>query len=140
MDGMVLDLGLGQPVAVEQRTDDKVVDVRHGRHLASNIPGARYIEIPGIEHYPWFSNDPGVLDEIQEFITGVRPVPEIDRVLCTVLFTDIVRSTELASSLGDARWRDLLEQHHTIVRKVLDRFRGREVTASSRRSMVLRAR
>jgi len=68
-----------------------------------------------------------VLDEIQEFITGVRPVPEIDRVLCTVLFTDIVRSTELASSPGDARWRDLLEQHHTVVRKELDRFRGREV-------------
>ena len=88
------------PTLVPHSADDKVVDVRHGRHLASNIPGARYIEIPGIEHYPWFSNDPGVLDEIQEFITGVRPVPEIDRVLCTVLFTDIVRSTELASSLG----------------------------------------
>lgn len=115
------------PTLVIHRTGDMIVPVQHGRYLAAQIPGAKYVELPGREHF-WFDGDSeGVLAEIGEFITGVRPTTVPDRVLLTVLFTDIVDSTRRAAELGDRRWRDLLEQHHRAVRAALERFRGREI-------------
>ncbi|HEV8676495.1 MAG TPA: adenylate/guanylate cyclase domain-containing protein, partial [Methylomirabilota bacterium] len=91
------------------------------------IPGAKYVELPGIDHLPFVGPADTILDEIEEFLTGVRHGPEPDRVLATVLFTDIVGATERAAALGDRRWRELLEQHHATVRSELGRFRGREI-------------
>jgi pimeloyl-ACP methyl ester carboxylesterase len=116
------------PTLVIHRTGDKVVDVEGGRDMAAHIPGARFVELPGIDHifYVGESADE-ISDAIEEFLTGSRtPVP-VDRVLATVLFTDIVGSTEKAAALGDQRWRDLLDNHHATIRRNLERFRGREV-------------
>jgi class 3 adenylate cyclase len=99
----------------------------HGRYLADHIPGARYVGLPGRNSLLWSGDQEAVIAEIQEFITGVRPAPEPERVLATILFTDIVGSTDRAAAVGDARWRDLLAEHNRIVREQLDRFRGREV-------------
>jgi class 3 adenylate cyclase/pimeloyl-ACP methyl ester carboxylesterase len=99
----------------------------HGRYLARHIPGAKYVEVPGRNNLIWSGDQEAVIGEIQHFITGVRPSPERDRVLATVMFTDIVGSTDLAAAVGDARWRDTLAEHNRIVRQQLDRFRGREV-------------
>ncbi len=96
------------------------------RYLADQIPDARYVELPGSDHFAWREED-GVTQEIQEFLIGVRHEPEPDRVLATLLFTDIVGSTERAADLGDRQWRDLLAHHHNLVRRELTRFRGREV-------------
>jgi class 3 adenylate cyclase len=115
------------PTLVLHRTGDVTVDVEAGRYQAAHIPGARYVELAGIDHLPFAGDSEAVLQEIQEFLTGARPTPESDRVLATVLFTDIVGSTELAVRLGDRRWRDLLDAHHASVRGELSRFRGREV-------------
>jgi class 3 adenylate cyclase len=98
-----------------------------GRYVAERIPGARYVELPGYDHFPWVGDTDAVLDEIEEFVTGTRHGHEPDRVLATVMFTDIVGATERAVALGDRRWRDLLDSHHAIVRQQLARFRGREV-------------
>jgi len=115
------------PTLVIHRTGDLIVPVEHGRYLAAQIPGAKYVELPGSEHF-WFEGDSDtILAEVGEFITGVRPTPVSDRVLLTVLFTDIIDSTRRAAELGDRRWRDLLEQHHRAVRSALERFRGREI-------------
>jgi class 3 adenylate cyclase len=115
------------PTLVVHRTDDRLVRVGHGRFLADNIPSARLIELPGEDHTLATSFYDEVVDEVEEFLTGVRPVPEPDRVLATVLFTDIVSSTERVIELGDAGWRDLLDAHHAAVRTQLDRFGGHEV-------------
>jgi pimeloyl-ACP methyl ester carboxylesterase len=115
------------PTLVLHRTGDRDANVEEGRWIASQIPGARFVELPGEDHLPWVGDQDAVLDEVQEFLTGVRPPPEPDRVLATVLFTDIVGSTERATELGDRRWRELLERHHDLVRRQLDRFQGREV-------------
>jgi pimeloyl-ACP methyl ester carboxylesterase len=116
------------PTLVIHRTGDKTVSVEGGRDVAAHIPGARLIEFPGIDHLFYVGeNADEISDAIQEFLTGSRaPVP-IDRVLATVLFTDIVASTEKAAALGDQRWRDLLDNHHATIRRNLARFRGREV-------------
>jgi pimeloyl-ACP methyl ester carboxylesterase len=115
------------PTLVVHRTRDRVVPVEAGRFLAEHIPNARLIEYDGEDHYP-FSGDWGtMLADLEEFVTGSRRTPEPDRVLATVLFTDIVGSTELAAELGDERWKALLAEHHLRVREVLDRHRGREV-------------
>jgi class 3 adenylate cyclase len=116
------------PTLVIHRTGDRVVNVEGGRDMAAHIPGARFIELPGIDHifYVGESADE-ISDAIEEFLTGSRtPVP-VDRILATVLFTDIVGSTEKAAALGDQRWRDLLDNHHATIRRNLERFRGREV-------------
>jgi len=97
------------------------------RYVAEHIPGARWAELKGVDHYPWFGSVDPVVDEIEEFLTGVRPQPEVDRVLATLLFTDIVDSTTRAAEMGDRRWRELLERHHAVVRRQLQRFRGREI-------------
>ena len=115
------------PTLVLHRRGDRVVNRRAGEALAAQIPGARYVELPGIDHLPWAGDVDAVLGEIEEFLTGTRSLPEPDRVLATVMFTDIVGSTERAAELGDARWRELLAAHHTAVRRELAQFRGREV-------------
>jgi pimeloyl-ACP methyl ester carboxylesterase len=106
---------------------DRFVPAEQGRYLARHIPGARYVELPGMDHLPWGGAADQVLDEIQEFLTGVRGGGETERVLATVLFSDIVGSTERAAVLGDRRWRDLLESYYALVRRHLAGFRGREV-------------
>jgi class 3 adenylate cyclase len=115
------------PTLVVHRRGDRVVNWRAGHELAEQIPGARYVELPGIDHLPWAGDAEAVIGEIEEFLTGVRSTPEPDRVLATVMFTDIVGSTERATKLGDARWRALLAGHQSAVRQELTRFRGREV-------------
>ncbi len=116
------------PTLVIHRTEDVTINVEGGRYLAEHIPGARYIELPGKDHPPWIGdNADEISDAIEEFLTGARPPVTVDRVLATVLFTDIVGSTEKAAALGDRRWRDLLDTHHATIRRNLARFRGREI-------------
>jgi class 3 adenylate cyclase/dienelactone hydrolase len=114
------------PALILHRVGDKVCHVENARWLSRNLAGSRYVELPGNDHLPWIEGD-DILDEIQEFLTGVREPAEPDRVLATVLFTDVVGSTERARELGDRRWRDLLDRHNDVVRRDLERFRGREV-------------
>jgi class 3 adenylate cyclase len=115
------------PTLILHRRGDRVVNWRAGRELASQIPGARYVELPGIDHLPWAGDPDAVLGEVEEFLTGTRSAPETDRALVTVMFTDLVGSTERAAAVGDARWRDLLAEHQASVRRELARFRGHEV-------------
>ncbi len=115
------------PVLVLHREGDLLVDAGHSRYLAEHIPGAKHRELPGDDHWPWAGDAERVAQETQELVTGARGVPEPERVLTTLLFTDIAGSTQRASELGDRRWRELLEDHHTLVRRELARFRGREV-------------
>jgi pimeloyl-ACP methyl ester carboxylesterase len=114
------------PTLVLHARDDQVCHVENARFLARTIRGARSVERPGGDHLPWFDPD-DTIAEIREFLTGRREAGSSDRVLATVLFTDLVGSTESAAELGDRRWRDLLEQHHLAVRRELGRFDGREV-------------
>jgi class 3 adenylate cyclase len=114
------------PTLIIHTTGDKICHVENARFLARAIPGARYLEFRGEDHVPWFDPD-ATLAEIREFLTGRRETSTADRALATVLFTDLVGSTAQASTLGDRRWRDLLDQHHTAVRRELVRFDGREV-------------
>ncbi len=115
------------PTLVMHRAGDRAVTVEHGRYIAERIPGAKYIELPGEDHVPIAGDMDRVLDEIEEFLTGVRHRADHDRVLATVLFTDVVRATEHAVALGDRRWRELLDRHHAMVRRELVAFRGREI-------------
>jgi len=116
------------PTLVIHRTEDVTINVEGGRFLAKHIPGARYIELPGKDHPPWIGdNAMEIADAIEEFLTGARAPVMVDRVLATVLFGDIVGSTEKAAALGDRRWRDLLDNHHATIRRNLTRFRGREI-------------
>ena len=115
------------PTLVIHRRGDRVVNWRAGRDLAERIAGSRYVELEGIDHLPWAGDSEAVIGEVQEFLTGARSAAEPDRVLATVMFTDICGSTERAAKLGDAHWRDLLEAHHAAVLRDLERFRGREV-------------
>jgi pimeloyl-ACP methyl ester carboxylesterase/class 3 adenylate cyclase len=115
------------PTLVLHRRGDRVVNRRAGEELAKRIPDATYVELPGIDHVPWAGDQEPVLGEIEEFLTGARTAPEPDRVLATVMFTDIVGSTERAAEFGDARWRELLAAHQEAVRRELARFRGHEV-------------
>ncbi len=113
------------PTLVLHRVGNRFIDVRHGRALAAGIAGAKLVELPGEDHLFHAGESEAMLGEVEEFVTGVRSVPETDRVLATVLFTDIVGSTERAAALGDRAWRDLVDAHHEIVRRELDRHRGR---------------
>jgi pimeloyl-ACP methyl ester carboxylesterase len=118
------------PTIVLHRSEDRDVKIEEARYIASQIPGARLVELPGQDHLPWVGEPDAVLDEIEEFLTGVRSAAMPDRILTTVLFTDIVGSTERAAGIGDRRWRELLESYYGLVRKELSRFRGREVDTS----------
>ena len=113
------------PTLILHRTGDRLINVGNSRYMAEHIPNAKILELEGVDHLPWFGNADSVLDEIQEFLTGVRPGPARDTTLATVLFVDIVGSTEKAQALGDARWRDLLARFHELVKQELERFRGR---------------
>jgi len=115
------------PTLVIHRAEARGFRVEHGRYLAEHIPGARYVELPGIDSLIWAGDADAILDEIQDFLTGVRPTPTSHRVLATVLYTDIVGSTALAARIGDERWRRLLDEHDRLARRQLDRFGGREV-------------
>jgi class 3 adenylate cyclase len=115
------------PTLVLHRTGDEDNPVEAGRDLADRIAGARFVEIPGIDSYPWAGDQEPLLAEVQAFVTGSRPAEASDRVLATVLFTDIVGSTERAATLGDAKFKELLTRHHSAVRAELERCRGREV-------------
>lgn len=115
------------PTLILHNAGDRTIPVECGRHLAERIHGAKYVELPGNDHLPFAGNGDAILDEIEEFLTGVRHSPEPDRVLATIMFTDIVDATRRAAELGDRRWRDLLETHHALVREELGRFRGREI-------------
>jgi class 3 adenylate cyclase len=114
------------PTLVVHAVGDQVCHVENARFLARTIPGARYVELPGADHVPWFDPD-ATVSEIRELLTGRREVATPTRQLATVLFTDLVGSTARAAELGDRRWRDVLEQHHAAVRRELARFDGREV-------------
>jgi pimeloyl-ACP methyl ester carboxylesterase len=115
------------PTLILNRVDDRDVRVEEARYIAARIPGAKLVELPGADHCAWVGETGPLLDEIEEFLTGVRRGPEPDRLLATVVFTDIVGSTEHASRVGDRAWTDLVERHHAAIRRELDRFRGREV-------------
>jgi class 3 adenylate cyclase len=115
------------PVLVLHRTRDRLVNIGNGRWLADHLPNARLVELDGDDHLPWYETPEEWIGEVQEFLTGARAEPDAERILATVLFTDIVESTRIAADLGDTRWRGLLERHHELVREALSYHRGREV-------------
>jgi class 3 adenylate cyclase/alpha-beta hydrolase superfamily lysophospholipase len=115
------------PTLVLYRRGDQLAGKPHAEYLADHISGSRLVELPGTDNLMYVGDSDADLDEIEEFLTGARHAPETDRVLATVLFTDIVGSTERASELGDRKWRELLDAHDNAVRRQLERFRGREV-------------
>jgi class 3 adenylate cyclase len=115
------------PVLVLNRAEQAILPVRNARALAAALPNARLVELPGHDTAIFSSDVDAVADEIQDFLTGSRPPPRHDRVLATVLFTDIVGSTERAATIGDRDWRELLERHHRLLRAALERYGGREV-------------
>jgi class 3 adenylate cyclase len=115
------------PTLVMSRTDDRLVDVRNSRYIAERIPSALSVELPGADHFAWIGDTERVLAEIRSFIAEHPAQTGLDRRLATLLFTDIVRSTEKAVELGDQRWRELVAAHHASVRSELARFRGREL-------------
>jgi class 3 adenylate cyclase/pimeloyl-ACP methyl ester carboxylesterase len=115
------------PVLVLHRTGDRMADVHASRYLAQRLPNARLVELPGEDHFPFFGDQEPVVALTQEFLTGALPVVDPDRVLATVVFTDLVDSTSRAAALGDRRWHHLLEGHQQVVRRQLARFRGREI-------------
>jgi len=115
------------PTLVMHRRDNRMIRSAHGRYLAEHISTARFVELPGEDFLYWVGDNEVMLDEIEEFWTGVRHGAEPDRVLATVLFSDIVGSTQRIVAVGEHRWRDLLDSHDAAVRRQLERFRGREI-------------
>ena len=115
------------PTLVIHHAEAREIGVAHGRYLAEHIPGARYVELAGIDSLIWAGDQDATLDEIQAFVTGTRPAPTPQRALATVLFTDIVDSTRKAAELGDRSWRRLLGEHYKVTRRQLDRYDGREI-------------
>jgi class 3 adenylate cyclase len=118
------------PTLVLNRASDAACRVENARYLAEHIPNAHLVELVGEDSLVYVGDTDAVIDEVQEFLTGVRDSPNIDRVLATVLFTDIVGSTERATSLGDRRWRELLDAHDRVLDRQLERFRGRKVDSA----------
>jgi class 3 adenylate cyclase len=118
------------PTLVIQRQRNRYYRLAYGRFLAEHVPGARLVELPGADAYPFHADAEPVLAEIEAFLTGVRPVPRTSRVLATVLFTDIVDSTGLASRLGDERWSTLRAAHDDLVSDVIARYGGREIKST----------
>jgi pimeloyl-ACP methyl ester carboxylesterase len=117
------------PTLVLHRTGDRDSHVDEGRYIAAHIPSARFVELEGEDHVPFADTDQ-ILDEVEEFLTGARPAPRSDRVLATLLFTDVVESTSKAQALGDAAWSELLASHNQAVRSELARFSGEEIDTS----------
>ncbi|MBA2500364.1 MAG: adenylate/guanylate cyclase domain-containing protein [Chitinophagaceae bacterium] len=115
------------PTLLIYRTGDKDVQIEEGKYLAERITGSKFVELPGEDHLFWADDSYSVLAEIQEFVTGERPNKVFDRILSTILFTDIVNSTNLLSSKGDKKWMQVLEAHNEIVRKEIVKFNGKEI-------------
>jgi class 3 adenylate cyclase len=115
------------PTLVLHRRDNPYMRIGNGRYLAEHIAGARLVELPGDDHFFHAGDSQAMLNEVQEFLTGTREAPDHDRILATVLFTDIVDATGHAARLGDKGWRELLDRHHALVRQELQRFRGLEI-------------
>ena len=115
------------PTLVLHRADNPYIRVGNGRYLAEHIKGAQFVELAGGDHFFHAGDISAFLDAVQEFLTGTKEAPDYNRILATVLFTDIVGSTKHAERLGDRAWRDLLDRHHAVVRQELSRFRGREI-------------
>jgi pimeloyl-ACP methyl ester carboxylesterase/class 3 adenylate cyclase len=115
------------PALVLHRAQSPFYRIEHGRYLAEHIPGARFVEVPGADYFSFLGDSELVLSEIESFVSGLTAPPDADRQLSTVLFTDIVGSTQLASEIGDQRWRTVLEEQRKLVRRELDRFHGREI-------------
>ena len=114
------------PTLVLQRVSDRVTPAGQASYLAATIPDTRLVEFPGEDHIPFLGDGDSIVDEIEEYVTGTRPAPEVDRLLATVLFTDIVGSTERQVAMGDHAWKELLLAHHELVRAALNRWRGVE--------------
>jgi class 3 adenylate cyclase len=115
------------PTLVLHRRGDRMISIEAARDIAAHVPGARLVEYDGEDHLLWTGDTDVVLDDVEEFLTGVRPVPEPDRVLATVLFTDIVESTARVAELGDRRWREVLDRHDAIATRHVERAGGRVV-------------
>jgi class 3 adenylate cyclase len=115
------------PTLMLHRVGDNDVHIEEARYIASQIPGAKLVELPGVDHIPIVGDTRALLDEVEEFLTGTRPTYRGDRVLATILFTDIVSSTRHAAALGDEDWHSILEHHHDLVRTEISRFSGEEV-------------
>ncbi len=118
------------PTLILHTKRDRVMEPCHGRYLAEHIPGARYVEIEADDHLPWLDGSDAILRHVEAFVTGTRPAEVLDRVLYTIMFTDIVGSTETAVQSGDRQWRDLLEAHNAAVRQELAAFHGREINTT----------
>jgi DNA-binding SARP family transcriptional activator/class 3 adenylate cyclase len=119
------------PTLVLHRVGDPLIPVDEGRYFAAQIPGAKFVELPGDDRLVFAGDVDRLVDEIEEFLTGHRLQPDTDRILATLLFTDIVDSTRQAAELGDRRWRGLLDRHAEVMRCELERFRGREVATTA---------
>lgn len=115
------------PTLILHRSGDLDVNPAEGRYIAEQIPGAKFIELPGPDHLPWVGDRDAILDEVEAFLTGVRPVRQTDRVLTTVLFTDIVDSTQHLSQLGDRQWQELMDAHDAIVHREVKKFQGKVI-------------
>jgi class 3 adenylate cyclase len=118
------------PTLVIHRRHDRLVNVRHSRWLAEHMPNAKLVEVPGDDHIPWYQDPELTLGEIEEFLTGARAEPEPDRILTTVLFTDIVDSTRTAAEVGDKSWHAVLDRHDQAAKKAIERFGGRQVKST----------
>lgn len=115
------------PTLVLHRLGDAAIRIAAGRYLAENIPGAKLVEAPGADHFPWVGDTASILDEVERFVTGAQPITAPDRILATVLFVDIVDSTRHLTQRGDREWRELLERFYAILRREIERGRGREI-------------
>lgn len=118
---------ISRPTLIIHAAGDLAMPFGHGEYLSRSIPGARMTRLESTDHLPWARDSDAVIDEISEFVTGVRQVEEHDRVLATVLFVDIVNSTQQLAERGDRAWRELLNQFYAILRRNLEAFRGREI-------------
>lgn len=118
------------PTLILHRVGDGINPLEGARYMAHQITGARLVELEGDDHHPWFGDAESILDQIERFVTGERQLPVPEQTLATLLFTDIVESTQTAAELGDRRWGALLEAHDGVVRLELGRFRGREIKAT----------
>ena len=121
---------ISAPTLILHRADDRAVPIELGRYVAECIPGARFVEVPGTDHLLYTQGADRVVDEVEEFITGTRSVRTPDRVLATVLFTDIVDSTAHAARLGDRAWREVLDRHDSLVREEVERYQGHVVNTT----------
>jgi class 3 adenylate cyclase len=118
------------PTLVIHRTEDRIMPVALGREVADLIPGAKFVELPGTDALPFSGDTDRIVEEVEEFLTGAHTGAEFERILATLVFTDIVDSTSVAARVGDRAWRDLLDQHNELVRGELDRFKGREIATT----------